>query len=148
MTSLYDTTFVDWLCRQLQVDSDRSRRIDFEFPESGVLRNIETTRTVVEKLSVLGCNCGIDHVGRGFNSFAYLRGLRVQYLKIDGSYTRNIHQETGNQLLVTALADTAHSVDIRVFAQAVESREELEAIRALNVDGVQGYLVGKPEFLR
>jgi diguanylate cyclase (GGDEF)-like protein len=146
-SSLHDTALVEWLCRELQADSERNRRLVFEFPESGVLRNIDTTRTVVEKLSALGCNCGIDHFGRGFNSFGYLRSLGVQYLKIDGSYTRNIHHETDNQFLIKALADTAHSVDIQVIAVAVESRQELDAIRTLNVDGVQGYLVGKPEFL-
>jgi len=146
-SSLHDTALVEWICKKLQANKERNRRIDFEFPESGVLSDIETTRTVVNKLSALGCNCGIDHFGRGFNSFGYLRSLGVQYLKIDGGYTRNIHHESDNQFLIKALADTAHSVDIGVFAVAVESREELDAIRALNVDGVQGYLVGKPEFL-
>jgi diguanylate cyclase (GGDEF)-like protein len=146
-SSLHDTALVEWLCIELQADKERNRRIAFEFPESGVLRDIESTRTAVEKLSALGCNCGIDHFGRGFNSFGYLRNLGVQYLKIAGSYTRNIHLESDNQFLVKAIADTAHSVDIRVFAEAVETREELDAIRALHVDGVQGYLVGKPELL-
>jgi diguanylate cyclase (GGDEF)-like protein len=146
-SSLHDTALVEWLYKELQADQDRNRRIDFEFPESSVLRDIKTTRTVIEKLSALGCNCGIDHFGRGFNSFGYLRSLGVQYLKIDGGYTRNIHLEPDNRFLIKALADTAHSVDIRVFAVAVESREELDAIRALNVDGAQGCLTGKPEFL-
>ena len=146
-SSLHDSAFVEWLCREPLADNERSRRIAFEFPESGVLRNIETARTVVDKLSALGCDSGIDHFGRGFNSFGYLRKLGVQYIKIDGGYSRNIHHESDNQFLIKALADAAHSVDIRVFAEAVESREELEVLRTLNVDGVQGYLVGKPEFL-
>jgi diguanylate cyclase (GGDEF)-like protein len=146
-TSLHDPAMVDWLCRQLQENPERAQRIAFEFPESGVLGNIPKTRTVVDRLSALGCDCGIDHFGHGFNSFGYLRSLRVRYLKIDGSYTRNINRETDNQFFVRALADTAHSVDIRVITESVESEEELDAIRLLNVDGVQGYLLGKPEFL-
>ena len=146
-TSLHDTAFVEWLCSQLQANPERGQRITFEFPESGVLRNIPNTRIVVDRLSTLGCNCGIDHFGCGFNSFGYLRSLKINYLKIDGGYTRNINRETDNQFLVKALADTAHSVDIRVFTEAVESEEELDAIRLLNVDGVQGYLIGRPEFL-
>ena len=146
-TSLHNPEFVEWLCRQLQAHPEYGQRIAFEFPESGVLGNIPNTRTVVDRLSALGCNCGIDHFGRSFNSFGYLRSLKVRYLKIDGGYTRDINRETDNQFFVRALADTAHSVDIRVFAEAVESVEELDAIRLLNVDGVQGYLFGKPEFL-
>ena len=146
-TSLHDPALVEWLCRQLQANPERGQRIAFEFTESGVLRNIPNTRTVVDRLSALGSNCGIDHFGRSFNSFGYLSSLKVRYLKIDGGYTRDINRETDNQFFVRALADTAHSVDIRVFAEAVESVEELDAIRLLNVDGVQGYLFGKPEFL-
>jgi diguanylate cyclase (GGDEF)-like protein len=146
-TSLHDTALVDWLCRQIQENPERAQQIAFEFPEFGVLRNISNTRTVVDRLSALGCNCGIDHFGRGFNSFGYLRSLKVRYLKIDGGYTRNINREIDNQFFLNALADTAHSVDIRVFTESVESEEELHAIRLLNVDGAQGYLLGKPEFL-
>ena len=146
-TSLHDTALVDWICRQLQANPGRGQRIAIEFPEIGVLQNIPNTRTVVDRLSELGCNLGIDHFGCGFNSFGYLRSLKVNYLKIDGGYTRNINRKTDNQFLVKSLANTAHSVDIRVFTEAVESEEELDAIRLLNVDGVQGYLIGNPEFL-
>jgi EAL domain-containing protein (putative c-di-GMP-specific phosphodiesterase class I) len=146
-TSLHDAAFVEWLCKRIEADPDNGRRIVFELPEFGVLRNIQTTRTVVERLSALGCNCGIDHFGRGFNSFGYLRSVKVQYLKIDGGYTRNIDHEADNQFFIRAVTDTAHSVDISVLAEAVESIKELDAIRSLNVDGVQGYLVGKPEYL-
>jgi len=146
-TSLHDPALVEWLCRQLQANPEYGQRIAFEFPESGVLRDIPNTRTVVDRLSALGSNCGIDHFGRSFNSFGYLSSLKVRYLKLDGAYTRNINRETDNQFFVRALANTAHSANIRVFAEAVESIEELDAIRLLNVDGVQGYLVGKPERL-
>jgi EAL domain-containing protein (putative c-di-GMP-specific phosphodiesterase class I) len=71
----------------------------------------------------------------------------VKYLKIDGGYTETSTMKPITSSLSRHVADTAHSVDIRVFAEAVESEEELDAIRSLNVDGVQGYLVGKPEFL-
>jgi len=145
--SLHNPGFVEWLCRQLQAHPGYGQRIAFEFPESGVLGNIPNTRTVVDRLSALGCSCGIDHFGRSFNSFGYLRSLKVRYLKIDGGYTRDINRENDNQFFIRALADTAHSVDIRVFAEAVESVEEIDAIRLLNVDGVQGYLFGKPELL-
>jgi diguanylate cyclase (GGDEF)-like protein len=146
-TSLHDTAFMEWLCSLLHENPICGQRIAFEFPESGVLRNIPNTHIIVNRLSALGCNCGIDHFGSGFNSFGYLHSLKIKYLKIDGGYTRNINRETDNQFFVNALADTAHSVNVRVITESVESEEELDAIRLLNVDGVQGYLLGKPEFL-
>jgi diguanylate cyclase (GGDEF)-like protein len=147
-TSLHDAALVEWLCNRLQADPGNGRRISFEFSEFGVLRSIETSRTVVDRLSALGCACGIDHFGGGFNSFGYLRSIKVRYLKIDGGYTRNIDKEADHQFFIRTLADTAHSVSIRVFAEAVETAEQLHAIRALNVDGVQGHLIGKPDFLQ
>jgi diguanylate cyclase (GGDEF)-like protein len=146
-TSLHDRDLVEWLCNRIQADPDNGRRIVFELPEYGVLRNIQTTRNIVDRLSRLGCDCGIDRFGRGFNSFGYLRSVKVKYLKIDGGYTRSINREADNQFFVKSLADTAHSVDIRVFAESVESQEQLAAIRLLNVDGAQGYLLGRPAFL-
>jgi EAL domain-containing protein (putative c-di-GMP-specific phosphodiesterase class I) len=69
----------------------------------------------------------------------------VQYLKIDGSYTRDIDKDADNRFFVEALVDTAHSIDIKVIAEAVETAAELEVLEAMNVDGIQGYLAGKPE---
>ena len=146
-TSLHDMVLVEWLCQRIQANPVDGRRIVFDLPEYAVLRNIQTTRTVVDRLARLGCDCGIDHVGRGFNSFGYLRSVKVKYLKIDGSYTRSINLEADNRFFIKALADTAHSVDIQVFAESVETEEELATIRLLNVDGAQGYLIGRPEFL-
>jgi diguanylate cyclase (GGDEF)-like protein len=144
-TSLHDASFVDWLCSRLAAAGGIGRRVSIEFPERAVSKNIQVTRSVVEKLSGLGSECGIDHFGHGFNSFGYLRSIRVGYLKVDGSYSRNLHRDIDNQFFLETLAGTAHSVDIRIFATAVEFELELEAIRKLNVDGAQGYRLGKPE---
>ena len=65
-------------------------------------------------------------------------------LKIDGSYTRNIDTDADNRFLIHALTETAHSIDIDVYAQAVETPAERAALEALGVDGIQGYLTGKP----
>jgi EAL domain-containing protein (putative c-di-GMP-specific phosphodiesterase class I) len=68
----------------------------------------------------------------------------VHYLKIDGSYTRDIHRDRDNQFFVRAVCDTAHSIDILVIAGAVETADEAGMIARLYVDGVQGNLYGKP----
>jgi diguanylate cyclase (GGDEF)-like protein len=144
-TSLHEPDFTEWLCSQLTGYPGARGRLVFELPEYGLLRDLRSSRQLIEHLSALGFECGIDHVGRGFNSFGYLRSIKAHYLKIDGSYTRDINNESDNQFFIQALTETAHSVDIRVIAEAVESEAELEAIKTLNVDGIQGYLFGKPE---
>ena len=143
--SLHDPSFVQWLCGCLQQSPGIAKRLQFEFPEYGVLRNVRETRHVMERLEALGSGCGIDHFGRGFYSFGYLRSIRASYLKVDASYTRGIDREEDNQFFIKALTDTAHSIDIRVIAQAIETEAERDRIESLNLDGIQGYLTGAPE---
>ena len=145
--SLHDPAFIQWLCSSIEASPAYSKRLLVEFPEYGVLRDVQNSRHVIERLDALGCHCGIDHFGRGFYSFGYLRSLRARYLKVDSSYTRDIDQEEDNQFFMQALTDTAHSIDILVIAQAIESDAERKTVESMNLDGIQGYLTGKPEAL-
>ena len=146
-TSLHDPEFKEWLCRRLLDNPAAARRLLVEFTEYSALVNVQDTGNFIQRLGTLGCRCGIDQFGRGFYSFGYLRNIKVNYLKIDGSYTRGIDREEDNQLFIKALTDTAHSVDIKVIAQSVETSQERSVIEAMNLDGIQGYLTGKPETL-
>ena len=147
-TSLHDPEFKEWLCRRLLDNPAAARRLLVEFTEYSVLVNVQDAGNFIQRLGTLGCRCGIDQFGRGFYSFGYLRNIKVNYLKIDGSYTRGIDEEEDNQFFIQALTDTAHSVDIKVIAQSVETSQERSVIEAMNLDGIQGYLTGKPETLQ
>ena len=146
-TSLHDPEFKEWFCRRLLDNPAAARRLLVEFTEYSALVNVQDTGNFIQRLGTLGCRCGIDQFGRGFYSFGYLRNIKVNYLKIDGSYTRGIDREEDNQFFIKALTDTAHSVDIKVIAQSVETSQERSVIEAMNLDGIQGYLTGKPETL-
>jgi diguanylate cyclase (GGDEF)-like protein len=147
-TSLHDTLFMKWLCSSLAQSPENAGRILIEFPEYAATENLQTTRELVEQLNSLGCSCGIDHFGKGFSSFGYLRSLQLGYLKIDGSHIRNIDTDRDNQFFIQSLTDTMHSIDIKVYAQAVETRAERKTLETLGIDGIQGYLCGKPEILK
>jgi diguanylate cyclase (GGDEF)-like protein len=146
-TSLHDAVFMKWLCSSLSQSPLSATRILIEFPEYAATADLHTTRELVAQLNSLGCKCGIDHFGKGFSSFGYLRSLSLDYLKIDGSFIRNIETDRDNQFFIQSLADTMHSIDIRVYAQAVETRAERTTLEALGIDGIQGYLSGRPEIL-
>lgn len=143
--TLHDAEFMEWLCTCLGKQPEHTSRLVFELPEYGVLKNVDKARNFIRHLQATGCGCGIDHFGRGFSSFGYLKSIGVQYLKIDGSYTRDIDKDVDNQFFVKALIDTAHSIDIKIIAEAVETAAERVALETMNVDGIQGYLAGKPE---
>ncbi|MEN8205102.1 MAG: EAL domain-containing protein [Pseudomonadota bacterium] len=146
--SLHNPVFIQWLCRRLESASENAGRILIEFPEYGALINIQDTRNLIERLDSLGCQCGIDHFGQGFHSFGYLRNIKVGYLKPDGSYTRDIDKDEDNQFLIRALTEAAHSVDIAVIAQAVETSAERDTLTAMYLDGIQGFLTGSPQPLQ
>ena len=93
--SLHNPAFRQWLCQRLQSAPACARRLYIEFPEYGALINIQDTRDFIERLGKLGCHCGLDHFGRGFYSIGYPRNVRVRYLKIDSSFTRDIDREEG-----------------------------------------------------
>ena len=143
-SSLADQYFLDWLLDRLHESPDACRRLIFEVPEYGVLRNLETFRAFVNLLQPLGCRFCIDHFGRGLTSFSYLRSARVEYIKIDGSYVRGIDSSKDTQFFVQALAKTAHELDIQVIAGNVETKEELEALKELYIDGARGFYIGGP----
>ncbi|MEZ5540771.1 MAG: EAL domain-containing protein [Pseudomonadota bacterium] len=147
-TSLHDTVFIQWLCSTLAQIPEQAPRVLIEFPEHAALANTRNAQSLVERLKALGCGCGIDHFGRGFASFGYLRSMPVSYVKIDSSYIRDINSNSDNQFFVQALTDTLHSLDIRVIAQSVESPAERETLAGLNIDGLQGHLTGRPEPVR
>ena len=142
--SIHNPVFIQWLCSQLEAAPGSAARLLIEFPEFAAQINTQDTRNLVERLGSLGCQCGLDHFGRGFYSFGYLRTMKLHYLKIDSSYTRHIDREEDHQFLVRALTDTAHSVDIAVIAQSVETPEERTRLESMHLDGIQGFLTGKP----
>lgn len=148
LTSLHDAAFMHWLYSELQQSPSVAARMDIEFPEYAATSDLQNTRDLAGQLGNLGCRCGIDHFGRGFSSFGYLHSLPLHYLKIDASLVRNIDSERDNQFFLHSLADTLHSIDLWVCAQAVETRAEKNALVAAGIDAVQGHLSGRPEPLQ
>ncbi|HUT40204.1 MAG TPA: EAL domain-containing protein [Gammaproteobacteria bacterium] len=144
-TSLHDAVFIQWLATTLGNAPTLAKRILVEFPEYAVLANIQNAHDLVERLNTLGCRSGIDHFGKGFASFGYLRSMDISYVKIDSSYIRGIDSNVDNRFFVQALTDTLHSLDILVIAQAVETAAERDTLAGLNIDGLQGHLTGRPD---
>ncbi|BBL74929.1 EAL domain-containing protein [Methylomagnum ishizawai] len=142
--SLRDAGFVDWLCQQLKAFPERAKRLTFEVPEYGVVGDVEAAKRFVQRLRPFGSRFSIDHFGRNFASFAYLHSIGAAYIKIDGSFVRNLHLDQDNQFFLRELTRTAHEIDMKVIAMSVETAEEREALAAILVDGIQGYLICKP----
>jgi len=143
--SILDSGFVVWLCDLLRQHKSVAPRIAFEVMEHGVTDKPDALRGWVERVSELGAKTGLDQVGKGFKSISYLSALKIDYIKIDGSYSRGIHENRDNQFFVDSLVKYAHGLGIQVIAESVETREEWHMLKSLRVDGVKGYGVARPE---
>lgn len=142
-----DEDFKKWLLERLKSLGKKANRLIIELPEYGVINRIDSIRSFFLKAAELGAKTSIDHYGKNFSSFSYLYNLKCSYLKIDGGFIRGIQESDENQFFVRSLIDIAHSLDILVIAESVETEQEYQTLQQLNVDGVQGYYVGKPTLI-
>ena len=120
------------------------KNIIFEITETAAVRDLSKAAAFVDQLKDVGCSFALDDFGVGFTSFLYLRDLNVDYIKIDGSFIRKLHENDKDQLFVKALADIARGMKIKTIAEFVENEEILEILKHLGVDYAQGFFVGKP----
>jgi len=143
--SLNAPGFLDWLEEELRVHKKVAGRVTFEIPEYGAVSMLDLVRDLIARTEKYGSQVALDHFGSGFSSFAYLRSLKVHYLKVDGSYLKQVNENLDNQFFIQALTEIAHGLEMKVIAEAVESEAIWAVLDALNVDGAQGYHLGMPK---
>ena len=123
----------------------RAERITFEITETAAIANYDQTRKMILQLRELGCQFALDDFGAGFNSFRHVKEFPVDYLKIDGSFIRNLAKDTVDQSLVRSMIDIARTLGKKIVAEFVEDRESLELLYEWGADYAQGYYIGKPQ---
>lgn len=99
---------------------------------------------LAERLKEIGTSLTVERVGTSIAAFSQLRKLRPDYIKLDGSFTRHIHQLEDNQFFVRSLVSIAHGLNITVIAELVEEKEEAQTLQRLFVDCIQGYVICQP----
>jgi EAL domain-containing protein (putative c-di-GMP-specific phosphodiesterase class I) len=144
--SLTDEEFTTWLFTQLQQCTDTGLQLSFEFPEFRAMQHLGLLKTFAERIRPMGHTLGIDHFGQGLTHFGYLRSLMPDYVKIDRAITNEVHTDKDDSsFFVSTLCTVAHSLDIRVIVEGVETEQQWSTITALPVDAVQGYYIQRPE---
>jgi diguanylate cyclase (GGDEF)-like protein/PAS domain S-box-containing protein len=117
-------------------------QICFEITETAAIANMPAAQAFMHKLKALGCKFALDDFGSGLSSFAYLKALPVDYLKIDGIFIRDIASNAINRALVKAINDVGHVMGIETVAEYVTDSPTLNAVRELGLDYAQGDAVG------
>jgi diguanylate cyclase (GGDEF)-like protein/PAS domain S-box-containing protein len=142
--TLADAQFLEFVVECLDRSGVRPEQVCFELAEAAVAANMGHASRFVAVLHGLGCQFALDDFGSGLGSFANLKQLSMDYLKIDGSFIRGLGTDEVGAAMVTAMIELARTLGIQVVAEHVESELAFEIVRALKVDFVQGYAVGRP----
>ncbi|MEW8248588.1 MAG: EAL domain-containing protein [Candidatus Thiodiazotropha sp.] len=143
--SLKNKEFTAWLERQLSANPTLARRLIFEMPEYGAVTQLDKVSAFINQIRRHGAAFSLDHFGRSHSAFGYLKTIKVDFLKIDGSYLWELQKSAENQFFIQALVDIAHGLEIKVVGEAVETEQVWEIVQKLHLEGGQGYFLGKPE---
>jgi diguanylate cyclase (GGDEF)-like protein/PAS domain S-box-containing protein len=118
--------------------------VEFEVTESVIVGNIASAKAILNSLSDDGFSISIDDFGTGYSSLAYLMQFPISTLKIDKSFIRNLSVEPKALSIATAIVGMAHSIGIKTVAEGVESVEQLDFLRNMGCDQIQGYIFSRP----
>ena len=143
--TLGDPQFLEFVVDVLDRTGVPPNQLCFEVTENSVITNIEHAQRFIGVLHGMGCQFALDDFGRGLSSFGNLKNLSLDYLKIDGSFIRNLGADTVNQAMVAAMIKLARTLRFQVIAEQVEDSGSLEAAKLMGVDFVQGYHLGRPQ---
>ena len=120
------------------------RFLELELTEGSVMKDPEEVIHKLHELKAMGVQISIDDFGTGYSSLNYLKRFPIDTLKIDQSFVKEINTGPDDVAIVTAIITLAHAMNLNVIAEGVETQEQLELLRLLNCDEVQGYMFGQP----
>ncbi len=145
--SFIDKSFLDFTVQTLSKSGIDTNRIAFEITETAAVDNLDLARDFMNRIKALGCRFALDDFGSGFSTFAYLKNLPIDYLKIDGSLVRHLNTDSVDLEMVRAINEIGHAVGAKTIAEFVENTEITQALKRLGVDYAQGFGLQKPQAL-
>ena len=143
--SLKDPAFRRMLLEKLQGNPDLGPHLCFEITETAAIGNLAVVNDFIDAMREFGCKFALDDFGSGLSSFTYLKNLKVDYLKIDGAFVRDIVSNAIDRSMVEAIHRIGHQMGLKTVAEYVESDQILAVLSDLGVDYVQGNGVHCPE---
>lgn len=142
--SFDEPTLPRYIAEQLSEQGVSPMRLMVELTETSAVSDLHDAQRFIEALRLTGCRVCLDDFGTGFSSFAYLKHLKVDILKIDGLFIRDLPNDHDNQVFVKSIVDVARGMNKITVAEFVEDAETLAMLKAFGVDMVQGYHLDMP----
>ena len=143
--SLGDDEFLEFVVQRFSSSAVPPSKICFEITETAAIANFSRATHFIRALKRLGCPFALDDFGSGLSSFAYLKTLPVDFLKIDGVFIKDVVHDPLDLAMVKSINELGQVMGKRTIAECVENDEILSKLRELGVDYAQGYGVGRPQ---
>lgn len=144
-SSIGDARLLKFIVDQIKETGVNPNSICFEIPESAAIANFSKVAQCIQVLRGLGCKFALDEFGSGTASFAYIRSLGVDYLKIDGNYVRDMQFDLFHYSMTEAIHRVGKAMGIKTMAAFVESEATLHKLKELGIDLAQGYKIAPPQ---
>jgi len=143
--TLSDEDFLSFVVSELTRTGVPPERVCFEVTETAAVSNLSGALHFMRELKRHGCRFALDDFGSGMSSFAYLKNLPVDYVKIDGNFVRDLARDPIDRAMVEAINQVGHVMGLRTIAEFVENDDILAELREIGVDYVQGYAIAMPQ---
>ena len=145
--SMGDDQFLPFVIDQFRLSGLDASRICFEITETSAIANFSQASRFIQSLRGLGCRFALDDFGTGLSSFGYLKHFQVDFLKIDGSFVKDLLNDSVDREMVRSINEIGHLTGKKTIAEYAESEEIVAMLRAIGVDYAQGFGVARPERL-
>jgi len=142
--SLSDESMLNYITETFEHYSIPTTKICFEITETAAIGNLNNATKFIQQLREIGCSFSLDDFGSGLSSFAYLKNLPVDYLKIDGLFVKDILEDQVDLAMVKSINEVGHVMNKKTIAEFVENKEIFDLLNELGVDYAQGYGIAKP----
>jgi diguanylate cyclase (GGDEF)-like protein/PAS domain S-box-containing protein len=143
--SIADENFLDYIYEHIKINEVKPENFCFEITETVTITNMAKASKFIHDLKEIGCTFALDDFGSGFSSFGYLKDMPVDYLKIDGSFVKDMDTSQVDRAMVEAINNLGHVMGIQTIAEFVHNQNIIDNLKELRVDYAQGYEISRPK---
>ncbi|SFC99124.1 sensor domain-containing protein [Pseudoalteromonas denitrificans] len=145
--STSDSSLASYIESLQKIYQIKAANITFEITETAAIQNIDNCLYLINKLKSKGFQFSLDDFGSGLSSFSYLKNLNIDFLKIDGSFVKEIVNDPASYAMVKSINEVGHAMNLKTIAEFVENKEIYLKLKEIGVDYAQGYFIDKPSIL-
>lgn len=142
--NLYDKNHLDTLIKYINQYNISPNMIELEMTETTVVNNVELAREAEKNVHKLGFRVSMDDFGTGYSSFSMLKNINIDILKMDKSFFDDILESKRGKIIIESIIDMSHKLNIKVVAEGIETKEQVEYLKSAGCDMIQGYIYEKP----